>query len=205
MDNAIIDRLAIRDLIENWVIWRDAGEWEKLRSTFFHDGQMVATWSQSSADQFVQKAKERWAKGVRGLHFLGGQSIDLAGTRAVSQTKMTISQRTAVHGSAVDVVCTGRFYDFLEKRDGRWGIVLRQSIYEKSRMDVVNSSDKLELDLELLMSFPEGYRHLAYLQTQMGYAVKKDLPGLVGDAVDNLYASGNSWLRGDDLQRSEPV
>jgi hypothetical protein len=198
MDSAIIDRLSIRDLIESWVIWRDAGEWEKLRSTFFPDGRMVATWSQASADQFIQMAKDRWAKGVRGLHFLGGQSIDLAAARAISQTKMTISQRTTVHGSAVDVVCTGRFYDFLEKRDGRWGIVLRQSIYEKSRMDLVNSSDKVELDMELLMSFPEGYRHLAYLQTQMGYAVKKDLPGLVGNAVDNLYASGQSWLRGDD-------
>jgi hypothetical protein len=30
------DRLAIRDLIENWVVWRDAGDWERFR-TVWHD------------------------------------------------------------------------------------------------------------------------------------------------------------------------
>ena len=29
---------------------------------------------------------------------------------------MTINQRAAVDDVSVDVVCTGRFYDFLEKR-----------------------------------------------------------------------------------------
>ncbi len=66
----------------------------------------------------------------------------------------------------VDVVCTGRFYDFFEKRGGKWGIVRRQPIYEKDRMDPVDPSAQLKLDPELLGSFPEGYRHLAYLQTQ---------------------------------------
>ena len=37
-----------------------------------------------------------------------------------------------------DVVCTGRFYDFLEQRDGRWGIVLRQPIYERDRLDPID-------------------------------------------------------------------
>ena len=40
--------------------------------------------------------------------------------------------------SLVDVVCTGRFYDFIERRQGRWGFVLRQPIYEKDRMDPVD-------------------------------------------------------------------
>ena len=60
------------------------------------------------------------------LHFPGGTSIDLVGDRAVVQTRMTISQRGDVQGVLCDVVCTGRFYDFVEKRDGRWGVVLRQ-------------------------------------------------------------------------------
>ena len=34
---------------------------------------------------------------------------------------MTISQRATVEDVECDVVCTGRFYDFLESRDGRWG------------------------------------------------------------------------------------
>ena len=26
------DRLAIRDLVENWVVWRDSGDWERFRT-----------------------------------------------------------------------------------------------------------------------------------------------------------------------------
>ena len=113
-------------------------------------------------------------------HVLGGQSIDIAGDRAVSQVKMEIHQRATVDGVEVDVTCTGRFYDFLERRDGRWGLVLRQPIYEHDRMDPVDPAGALELDRELLERFPEGYRHLAYLQTRIGYEVKPDMPGLRG-------------------------
>jgi hypothetical protein len=48
--------------------------------------------------------------------------------------------------------------------------------------------------IELLARFPEGYRHLAYLQTQIGFAVKPDMPGLTGAAVEELYARGRAWL-----------
>jgi hypothetical protein len=112
---------------------------------------------------------------------------------------MTISQRALVHDVWVDVVCTGRFYDFLEKRDGRWGMVLRQPIYEKDRMDPVSPNARLVLDTDLLLSFPEGYRHLAYLQSQIGYKIKKDMPGLKGPEVQALYDKGANWLAGGAL------
>src|SRR5580658_2005457 len=167
------DRLEIREVVENWVLWRDAGDWERFRRVWTADGYMMATWFQGSASDFIKVSIVGWNKGVRILHFLGGTSIDLAGDRAISQTKMTISQRAKVHDVLCDVVCTGRFHDFLEKRDGRWGIVLRQPIYEKDRMDPVDPAAKLQLDPKILDRFPEGYRHLAYLQTGIGYNVKR--------------------------------
>ena len=140
-------------------------------------------------------------RGVRILHFLGGTSVDLAGARAIVQTKMTISQRAQAEGVLVDVVCTGRFYDFCEKRDGRWAVVLRQPIYEKDRMDAVDPAATPVLDPALLAEFPEGYRHLAYIQTRIGYKVKRDMPGLSGPEVTALYASGARWLAGQALDR----
>jgi hypothetical protein len=114
----------------------------------------------------------------------------------VAQTKMTISQRGAIDGEAVDVVCTGRFYDFFESRAGRWGIVRRQPIYEKDRIDPLDPSAHLHLDARLLGRFPEGYRHLAYLQTKLGYDIKLDLPQLKGPVVERLYRHGKAWLAG---------
>ena len=189
-------RREIRELVESWAVWRDAGDWDRLRSVWHADGRMMATWFQGSADGFIEANKQGWARGVRILHFLGGSSIDVAGERAISQTKMTISQRAAVHDVLCDVVCTGRFYDFFERRDGRWGLVLRQPIYEKDRLDPVDPAAALTLDRALLERFPEGYRHLAYLQTQVGYEVKPDMPGLEGPEVQALYERGARWLEG---------
>jgi len=195
------DRLIIRELIENWAIWRDALMWERFRTVWHDDGRMMATWFQGTADEFIRVSREGYERGVRILHFLGGMSIDVAGLRAIAQTKMTISQRAPVEGVPCDVVCTGRFYDFLEKRAGRWGMVLRQPIYEKDWLDVVDPGARLELDLELLAQFPEGYRHLAYLQSKIGYNVKPDMPGLDGAAVEQLYSDGAAWLAGEKLRR----
>jgi hypothetical protein len=201
MDSEILDRLAIRQLIENWVVWRDAGDWERFRTVWHDDGRMMATWTQGSADEFIEMSKQGLAKGVSILHFLGGHSADLNGDRAVAQTKMTISQRALVHDVLVDVVCTGRFYDFIERRKGAWGLVHRQPIYEKDRMDPVDPAARLSLDPQVLSSFPAGYRHLAYLQTQIGYKVKKDMPGLQGSEVEELYRRGAAWLGGGPLVR----
>jgi len=196
MDDRTADRIAIRELVENWVVWRDAGDWERFARVWHDDGRMMATWFQGPASEFIRVSREGFARGVRILHFLGGTSIDLEGDRAIAQTKMTISQRASVDGVMCDVVCTGRFYDFLEKRSDRWGLVLRQPIYEKDRLDPVDPAAKLALDAGLLARFPEGYRHLAYLQTRIGYTVKPDMPGLTGNEVEALYAAGMRYLGG---------
>ena len=141
-------------------------------------------------------SKAGFDKGVSILHFLGGSSVDLKGERAIAQTKMTISQRASVDGVTVDVVCTGRFYDFFEQRRNKWAIVRRQPIYEKDRMDPLDPSAKLVLDAQLLARFPEGYRHLAYLQTKIGYSIKLDLPQLKGPVVEALYVHGRAWMDG---------
>jgi len=200
MSKANTDRDAIREVVENWVVWRDAGDWERFRGVWHDDGRMMATWFQGSAEEFIAVSRTGFEKGVSILHFLGGNSVDVAGARAVSQTKMTISQRALVHDVLVDVVCTGRFYDFFEKRNDRWAIALRQPIYEKDRMDPVDPAARLVLEAGLLQRFPEGYRHLAYLQTEIGYTVKPDMPGLKGPQVEALYVRGRAWLGGKPLQ-----
>ncbi len=199
MKSEVLDKLAIRELVENWAVWRDARLWDRFRTVWHDDGWMMATWFQGPFEQFIKVSQEGYDKGVRILHFLGGTSVEMKGKRAIAQTKMTISQRAPVDGVVCDVVCTGRFYNLVEKRRGRWGIVRRETIYEKDRLDPVDPSATLKLDQKLLGSFPEGYRHLAYLQAKIGYKIKTDMPGLDGPALDALYARGAGWLAGKPL------
>ena len=191
------DQQAIRQLIENWVLWRDAGEWERLATVWHPEGRMMTTWSQSSAADFIARSRRAWDEGVKVLHALGGASIEIRGQRAVAQSRMDITQRALVDAVLVDVVCRGRFWDALEKRGGKWGLVLRQPIYEIDRMTPVDPAATLLLDPQLLAAFPEGYRHLAYLQTRIGFDVKKNLPGTRGPEIGALMARGVRWLNGE--------
>jgi hypothetical protein len=205
MNDELQDKLRIRELVERWAVWRDAGDWDRFASCWHPDGTMMATWFQGSWRDFIRVTQEGWDRGVSILHFLGGSAIEVQGDRAIAQTKMTISQRGLVEGDAgpvlCDVVCTGRFYDFINRHDGRWKLLHRQPIYEKDRLDPVDPNAQLRLDREVLAAMPEGYRHLAYIQTRIGYTVKMDMPMLKGPVVQELYRRGERWLGGGPLER----
>src|SRR5437764_13252075 len=102
------DRLALRELVESWALWRDAGDWDRF-GTVWHptDGWMSATWFQGPAAEFIAASRAGFDRGVSILHFLGGHTADVVDDRAIAPTKMTISQRARVDGVEVDVVGTG--------------------------------------------------------------------------------------------------
>ena len=197
------DKADIREVIESWAVYRDAGLWDKFATVWHDDGYMMATWFQGTATEFINVSRAGFERGVSILHFLGGCNVEVVGDRAITMTKMSISQRAPVHDVLVDVLCTGRFYDFLEKRNGKWGIVLRRLFYEKDRMDPVDPSAQVKLDPELLAQFPVGYQHLAYLQTKLGFNVKRDMPGLRGPEAQTLYAHGANWLAGGPIDAAK--
>lgn len=198
--DGIMDRLAIRELIENWVLWRDTGEWDRLSDLWHSDGRMIATWIEAPADVFIARSKAAFEAGLMVLHTLGGTTIDIRGDRAIAQTKMQLLQRGSLHGILVDVTCYGRFWDALEKEGGEWKLLLRQPIYELDRLSPVSGTAVPQLDPDLLASFPEGYRHLAYLQTQAGMKVSRDRPGFRGEELDRIVEGGRLWI--DDGKRS---
>ena len=66
------DRALIRDLVENWAVWRDAGDWERFATVWHDDGFMMATWFQGPARDFMRVSREGFERGVSILHFLGG-------------------------------------------------------------------------------------------------------------------------------------
>jgi len=196
MEQTLLDRLAITQVVNDWVLWSDSGDWQRFATVWHDDGWMTATWFQGPATDFQKARRAGFERGVSIIHFLGGTTCEIVGTRAIAQTKMTINQRASVDSVVCDVVCTGRFYDFFDNRGGRWAIVRRQPIYEKDRLDPVEPDAKLALDQGLLARFPEGYRHLGYLQTKAGFNVRLGLPGLRGPEVQKLYAEGAAWLAG---------
>ena len=194
MPNELLERQIINEIIHNWAIWRDTGNWKKFRSLWHDDGYMSATMFQGPIDEFIDQAKRSHQSGVAVQHIMGGSSIDINKNRAAAQTRATIGQRAIIHDVLCDVICTIRFCDLFEKRNNKWGLVWRKGIYEKDRLDPVDNTKSISLDTNLLNMFPDGYRHLAYLQSTNGLTVKKDMPGMNGPEVEEVYTKIESWI-----------
>jgi len=197
LDNNFTAVMQIRDLIERWAVYRDALLWEKFRTIWHDDGIMAATWTIGPYEDFIKITEEGVKHGLNIMHILGGSAIEVNGTRATAMTKFMILQRAVVDDVLCDVTCYARHYDLWDKRNDRWGLVYRETIADKDRIDPVNSNEKLDMDKAILDQFPIEYRHLAYLQTKVGYDVNKDCPRLSGGkALEALYQKGADWLRG---------
>src|SRR5579859_1653209 len=158
------------------------------------DGMMTATWFHGRFDDFIEAARASWRKRSRSQHSLGGTTVELNRTRAVAQTRMTILMRSELDGVEVDVSCHGRFLDRVEKRNGVWRIARRSVIYEMDRMDPVRPGARLALDPAVLERFPEGYRHLAYLQSRSGAQVNPGLPTADPESQRMLLREATAWL-----------
>ena len=198
MENNFADVSIIRDLIERWAVYRDSLLWDKFRTVWHEDGVMAATWTIGPYEDFIKITEEGVKHGLNIMHILGGSAIEVNGTRATAMTKFIILQRAVVDGVLCDVNCYARHYDLWEKRGGRWGLVYRETIADKDRIDPVDNTETVNLDQSLLEQFPIEYRYLAYLQTKAGYNVNKDCPRMSGGpALEALYKRGADWLNGD--------
>ncbi len=197
MDQRLIDVRQIRELIEKWAVARDAFLWDDFRSVWHNDGTMKATWTEGTYEFFIKTTEEGLKNGLNILHDLGGSAIDVNGDRATSMTRMVILQRAVVEGVLCDVTTYARHYDLWERRDGNWGLVRRETICDKDRIDPVDCNETVILDQDLLNQVPVEYQHLAYLQTKIGYTVNKDVPRLSGGkSLDALLKKGADWLNG---------
>lgn len=194
MNPDLQDRLAIGALVEDWALARDSGDWEKLRATAHPGATMTTTWFDGGFEEFVTACQASWRRGSRSQHLLGGTSAEINGERALAQTRMSILVRASLDGVEVDAICHGRFFDRMEKRGGNWRIGKRSVIYEKDRLDAVDPSAKISLDPALLGRFPEGYRHLAYLQTRSGTQVNPNLPTARGEPLEKLLREARAWF-----------
>ena len=195
MSQALLERLEIAELVQSWALYRDAGDWDKLKETVHADGIMTATWFQGSFEAFISAMQDAWRKGSSSQHFQGGTVVEVLGTKAIAQTRMAILVRGKLEDVTVDVNCLGIFYDRVEKRDGQWRIAKRNVIYDKDTLTPVHAGDVIQLSSERLMRFPEGYRHLAYLQSFNGGNVNPELPTARSEASIKLKLETQQWLR----------
>ena len=192
---ALLDRAAVREAVENWGLWRDSGRFEQLRSLYTPDAIVHTTWFVGSAAEFIERSSKG---GGRSQHFIGAVCVELNADRAIAETRAVLLLRALVHDVEVDVTCYLRFYDWFLRTDAGWRIRMRNGIYEKDRIDPVDPLKTVSLDRAALAGYPAGYRHLAYIQASGGARITPDLPTPNSKELARLYSEGNAWLKGEE-------
>ncbi|OJJ35786.1 hypothetical protein ASPWEDRAFT_110739 [Aspergillus wentii DTO 134E9] len=223
--NLALERYMLRELAEGWPCYRDACEWDNLRSIFHPEAHIYTTWTGlTHHEAFIQASQAGMDKGAFIMHRIHGSTTDInaPATRAVTKMKATITQRfadlpcTTGGTCAADAESDCRFIFFWEKManpkyphlDGEWRAFFVRHWYEKDKLIPVTAGKVPVVDEKKLEQYPSGYRHLAYLQEEtMGVKVLLDLPGhrREGDNVngkkhDLLYWQAKDWVEGRDLE-----
>jgi hypothetical protein len=197
----LIDRAEITRLVNDWGLFRDTGRWDRLRALFAPGATMHTTWFAGPAEEFVERSIAAAARGARAQHFIGAATIELAGDRAIAETRMILMLRATVADIPVDVTCYGRFYDQLARTAAGWRIAKRVPIYEKDRLDPLEPGRIVPLDTAVLAGFAEGYRHLAYVQSLGGATLTPGLPTPNSPEESALHAEGTAWLANTEHSR----
>lgn len=190
----LLDRAAITRVVQDWGLARDDARWDALRACYTPDADMHTTWFVGTASEFVERSIAAYRAGARVQHFIGAATIALAGVKAVVETRMMLLVRAKLEGIEVDVTCWGRFHDRFVKHGAEWRIRKRVPVYEKDRLDPVEPGATLLLDAAALAQFPDGCRHLVYLQSRNGASIAPDLAVPGSAALAHLERSSAAWL-----------
>jgi hypothetical protein len=198
MADSTQDEHQIAQLLYAWAHARDYGDWDALERCF-HDGATIhIAWISGLARDYVYGSRNAAPHTVEAhsKHLISNPLIKVAGDRALSICHATLHVRRTVAGVAVDLESFMRFFDLLERRDGRWGLVKRTGVYEKDRLasvdprgfpaDFFNGVD--------LAQFPPAKKFLSFLQFKAGTKSRDGFVSAFSPEEDAVRAEGLCWI-----------
>jgi hypothetical protein len=199
--SSIEDEHQIARLLIRWAHARDYDDWDALSACFHDDATIHVAWISGPARDYVAQsrvqAKSR-ASGAHSKHVVTGSMIEVAGDRASSVCHANLYVRRRVGGIEVDIESWMRFFDLLERRDGRWAIVKRTGVYEKDRLSAVDPAgfpagfwDGLDL-----ARFPPAKRFLSFAQVKNGSKPSSDFVSVYSAEEAALHEEAKRWIAG---------
>jgi SnoaL-like domain len=94
-------------------MFRDIGQWDKLRTLFHPDGRMEASWFQGLFSDFVDASMRMGASDLRTKHVMGTPIISLTNDKAIAETNgfnLLKPRITPYHIVEKAVLCTTAFW-----------------------------------------------------------------------------------------------
>lgn len=178
-----LEKENIRELVEYERYCRDYQLFDIERTLWWDDGMVYATWCKSTVDDWLTQSRN---KGKAGCHKVHNTVIWLNGNKAIAEVVCVLAFRSVLDDEMVDIDVESRLHFRVEKRDGKWGILYFEGIYEKDRMNTVFDDSTYTIPREELQQF----RPCNWHQT---YRLKKHQPAKYATGQENA----NDWC-GED-------
>ncbi|HZZ11294.1 MAG TPA: nuclear transport factor 2 family protein [Paraburkholderia sp.] len=179
----------IADLMTAWM-HRDLAQWDALRTLFHPEGEIEVTWFEGLASAFIDASMRMGESDLRTKHFIASPVITFNGDKAVVETNAVI----VAENIRLKLGCSShnRFFDLVEKRNGAWKIVKRQSIYDMGTFTFPRGV--VEIDDETVDQYPREYAPLAYLLDKSGFPVQRVFATKGSQLETDMKAAGRAWL-----------
>jgi hypothetical protein len=195
-----LDKVCVRELVEFDRYCRDYGLFPQERACWFDDGEVYATWFKGPIDQFIANSSRKDKAPTH--HKIYNTMVWLNGKKAIAECICTILFRVKLGEEPVDLQVWSRLHFRAEKRDGIWGLVYFEGIYEKDRLDPVFLDSQFVIPREELMKFRpcnwnQCYRLARYSADAFGGGLKNadewagaDKP----ETIQRLYSASSEWF-----------
>ena len=191
------DKTACAELVQAWGFARDQGRWADLTDIFHPDGRIHVSWFMGAYADFVERCRQNHGR-TRSKHLLWPARVTMNGGRALSECNVAILVRQIIDGIEVDLTSYARFVDRIERRDDRWRIAERATIYEQDRLDPVLPSPAFDALMQGADTarFPPPYRYMGYRVEAAGRSLAEPVhyDGLA--ETEALKARYAAWLTG---------
>jgi hypothetical protein len=179
-------------LVKGWT-YRDLGQWDRLKRLFHPDATIALAWFEGPFAKFVAASEKMEASDMRARHLVGAPLVTIgeAQERAVAETTIVVFAENRKLKLACQALA--RFVDLVERRDGAWKIMRRDSIHDMAAF--MFPRGPVGVDEEPLARYPLEYASLAYLLEKSGVQVRRGLPIAGSEAEKALHAEAHRWLR----------
>jgi len=191
------DKTACAELVQAWGFARDQGRWADLLDIFHPGGIIHVSWFKGAYPDFVERCRQNHGR-TKSKHLLWPARVSVNGSRALSEVNVAILVRQTIDEVEVDLTSYGRFLDRLERRDGRWRMIERATIYEQDRLDPVLPSPAFDALMQSgdAARFPAPYRYMGYRVEAAGRSLAEPVHYDGRAETEALKARNAEWLAG---------
>ena len=184
------DRLEIGELMTGW-IHRDLGHWDAVRDLFHPDGVIKIPWFEGLASDFVDAVSQMARESdLKSKHLIFSPLIVFNKNRAIVETDVMLVNTNAT--LRLGAMGQSRFYDRVERRNGDWKIVHRESFHDMAGF--VFPAGPVEVDAALVARHPLEYSAIAYMLEKSGHPVNGVFATKGSQAEALARTAGETWL-----------